>query len=49
MVWAMKPAEMEIPSSQEQDEFYAWVMAMANAESDGTPETMLINEQGEIL
>jgi hypothetical protein len=37
------------PPSDEMAEFYAWVFAQANAESEGMPETELINNEGETL
>lgn len=39
----MKPDDYEVPPPDEQDAFFAWVMAQADAESEGTPETLLIN------
>ncbi len=35
--------EGKYPPADEQSEFYAWVFAQANRESDGMPETELIN------
>ncbi len=43
----MKPET--IPPTDEQDEFFAWVMAQADAESDGQPETQLINYESDQL
>lgn len=37
------------PPADEQSEFYRWVMAQANAESDGMPDTQLITNEGETL
>lgn len=39
----VKPDDYEVPPPDEQDAFFAWVMAQADAESEGTPETLLIN------
>lgn len=42
----MKPDEnLEVPSRDEQDAFYTWVMSFA----EGMPNTLLLTEQGEPL
>jgi hypothetical protein len=45
----VKPDELTAPPADEQSEFFAWVMGIANAESDGMPETQLITNEGESI
>lgn len=45
----MKPDEITAPPPDEQSAFFAWVMSIANAESDGMPETQLITNEGETI
>lgn len=45
----MKPDEITVPPADEQSEFFAWVMSIANAESDGMPECVLAGPEGETI
>lgn len=44
----MKPDEIEAPPVPDDWlEFYMWALSVADAESEGTPETRLIADDGE--
>lgn len=45
----MKPDEITAPPADEQDAFFQWVMALADAESEGMPETQLFNQESDQL